>query len=90
MAWRIELAETAKKQLVALDRPVQERIRKYLRERIGSAADPRELGDSLRGNLAGLWKYRVGDYRIVAEIRKEEVLVLVVRIGHRRKVYGGH
>lgn len=90
MAWRIELAETAKKQLSGLDRPVQERIRKYLHERIATAADPRDLADSLKSNLAGLWKYRVGDYRIVAEIREEEVLVLVVRIGHRSKVYGGH
>ncbi len=89
MAWRIELAETAKKQFSGLDRPVQERIRKYLHERIATTADPRDLADSLKSNLASLWKYRVGDYRIVAEIREEEVLVLIVRIGHRSKVYGG-
>jgi mRNA interferase RelE/StbE len=90
LTWRIEVSETAKKQLSALDRPVQERIRKYLRERVAPASDPRELGDPLRSNMAGLWKYRVGDYRIVAEIREKEVLILVVRIGHRSKVYGGH
>ncbi len=90
MAWRIELAETAKKQLAALDRPIQERIRKYLLERIAPSSDPRESGAPLKSNLASLWKYRVGDYRIVAEIREKEVLVLVLRIGHRSKVYGGH
>ncbi|SPF45918.1 Addiction module toxin, RelE/StbE family [Syntrophobacter sp. SbD1] len=90
MAWRIELAETAKKQLATLDRLVQERIRKFLIERIAPALDPREFGDPLKSNLAGLWKYRVGDFRIVAEIREEELLVLVVRVGHRSKVYGSH
>jgi len=90
LAWRIEFDEPAKKEFERLDRQVQIRIRRFLRERILPSEDPRELGASLRGNLAGLWKYRVGDYRIVAEIREAEILVLVVRIGHRSKIYGGH
>ncbi|MGA3115579.1 MAG: type II toxin-antitoxin system RelE/ParE family toxin [Syntrophobacteraceae bacterium] len=73
-----------------MDRPAQERIRKYLLERIAPASDARKLGDPLKSNLTGLWKHRVGDYRIVAEIRDKEVLVLMVRIDHRSNVYGGH
>ncbi|MGC8491984.1 MAG: type II toxin-antitoxin system RelE family toxin [Syntrophobacteraceae bacterium] len=90
MVWRIEFDEPAKKELARLDRQVQVQIQRFLRERIATEEDPRRFGGSLRGNLSGFWKYRVGDYRIVAEIREEEVLVLVVRIGHRSKVYGEH
>ena len=90
MAWRIELAETAEKQLAKLDRQSQVRIWRFLRERVLPSVDPHDLADPLQGNLSGLWKYRVGDYRIVVEFREEEVLVLVVRIGHRSKIYGGH
>lgn len=90
MAWRIEFAAEAMQELARLDRQVQERIRNYLRQRIASSDDPRNFGQPLRRNLAGLWKYRVGDYRIVAEIQDQTILVLVLRIGHRSKIYGGH
>lgn len=90
MAWRIEFEAEAMKELARLDRQAQERIRRYLRERIASSDNPRDFGEPLRRNLAGLWKYRVGDYRVVVEIQDEAILVLVLRIGHRSKVYGGH
>lgn len=90
MAWRIEFETEAKKEFALLDRQVQERIRRFLRERIAISKNPRDFGEPLRRNLSGLWKYRVGDYRIIAEIAEEKVLVVVLRIGHRRKVYGGH
>jgi mRNA interferase RelE/StbE len=90
LVWRIEFDEAAKKELARLDRQVQVQIQRFLRERIVTEEDPRRFGEPLRANLSGFWKYRVGNYRIVAEIREEEVLVLVVRIGHRKNVYGGH
>ena len=90
MAWRIEFEEAAKKELARLDRQTQARILKYLRERVAPSENPRAFGEPLRSHLAGLWKYRLGDYRVVVEIHEETVLVLVVRIGHRSKVYGGH
>lgn len=77
-------------ELARLDRQVQERIRGYLRQRIASSDNPRDFGQPLRRDLAGLWKYRVGDYRIIADIQDQTILVLVLRIGHRSKVYGGH
>lgn len=87
MAWEIELAETAVKQLDDLDRAIQQRITRYLSERLAQAEDPRVLGKALRGQLAEYWRYRVGDYRLVCEIQDEVLTVLVVRIAHRREVY---
>jgi len=90
LTWRIEFEAEAMKELARLDRQAQERIRRYLRERIAPSENPRDFGEPLRRNLAGFWKYRVGNYRIVVEIQDEAILVLVLRIGHRSKVYGGH
>lgn len=88
MAWRIEFEEQAKKDLAALDKVVATRITNFLRERVSARDDPRSLGEALRGSKLGtLWKYRVGDYRIIASIEDERVTVLVVRIGHRRAIY---
>jgi mRNA interferase RelE/StbE len=87
MAWTVEFDPQAEKELDRLDSQQAKRILKYLFERIATDKDPRRFGDPLRSNLAGLWKYRVGDYRVICEIQDEVLLVLVVRVGHRRKVY---
>ncbi len=87
MAWRIEITNTAKKQLSKLDRQVQTEIVRYLRERIGTDDDPRRYGAPLRKELAGRWKYRVGAYRLICEIQDEKILILVLMVGHRSKVY---
>ena len=87
-AWTIEFAESAARQLRRLDRPVARRIVAFLRERVSTAADPRSLGEALKGDELGrLWKYRVGDYRVIAEIRDHEIRIVVVRLGHRSVVY---
>lgn len=87
MAWKIEYNPHVEKDLRAIDRKDQRRIQDFMNERVALLEDPRTIGDSLKGTLGGLWKYRVGDYRIICDIRDESVTVLVVRIGHRRKVY---
>jgi mRNA interferase RelE/StbE len=56
-------------------------------ERLATEADPRRLGHSLSGPLIGLWRYRVGDYRLICRIEDGRCLVLVLTIGHRREVY---
>lgn len=90
MAWRVEFTETAKKQLAGLDPKAQTEIYRYLKQRIATDNDPRRFGDPLKRDLSGLWKYRVYDYRMVCDIQDEKVLVLVLRVAHRSKVYGGH
>jgi mRNA interferase RelE/StbE len=65
----------------------QHLILRYLRERIAVAGDPRRFGHALTGDLKGLWRYRVGDYRIVASIEDNRLVVLIVTIGHRREIY---
>lgn len=87
MAWRIELTDDAVKQLKKMGHTDAKRIRDYLRSRVQPLEDPRQSGKPLTGHLGELWRYRVGDYRIIARIEDEEVLILVIRIGHRRDIY---
>lgn len=85
--WSVEFDDRARRELRKLDVQVQQAILSYLRERIAVAEDPRRFGKPLRRNLAGLWRYRVGDYRLICRIEDERVVVLVLQIGHRREVY---
>ena len=87
MAWTIQYAETAIKQLRKLDKPVARRIADFLDERIAGSDDPRSLGNALTGPLGDLWCYRVGDYRILRDIQDGKLVVLVLQIGNRREVY---
>ena len=87
MVWRIEFDSDALEELSKLDREAQKRILRYLRKRIATPEDPRRFGKPLRKDLRGLWRYRVGDFRIVCEIRDAILLVLVIRVAHRSKAY---
>ena len=88
MAWRIELSARGLKNLGQLDPQTRQRVLKFLRERLAKLDDPRSIGDALQGSkLGAFWKYRVGDYRIIADIQDAAVCVLVVRVGNRREVY---
>lgn len=88
MAWRIDLSELAQKNLNSLDRQAAARILRFLKERVAPLDHPRSIGEALKGSKFGeFWKYRVGDYRIVASIDDSALLVLVVKIGNRREVY---
>jgi len=87
LAWRIEVTDTARKQLTKLDPSVQTEILRYLRERIATDDDPRRYGAPLRKNLAGRLRYRVGSYHLICEIQDTKILVLVLMVGHRGKVY---
>ncbi len=87
MAWKIELTELAVKQLKKMGRSETKRITEYLRKRIEPLEDPRLLGKALKGDLSTLWRYRVGDYRLICELKEKELIVLVVRVGHRKGIY---
>ena len=87
-AWTVEFADSAAEQLRKLDQSVARRIVAFLRDRVATATDPRSLGTALKGDEMGqFWKYRVGDYRVIAEIRDREIRIVVVRLGHRSEVY---
>jgi mRNA interferase RelE/StbE len=87
LAFRIELTDSAKKQLGKLDKAMAKRITAFLRERLAPLDDPRSLGKALTGPLGTYWRYRVGDFRIICDIQDDALRVLVVRIGNRREVY---
>ncbi|MBP7950710.1 MAG: type II toxin-antitoxin system RelE/ParE family toxin [Verrucomicrobiales bacterium] len=87
MSWVYRFDERALKDLRKLGKQAQRDIVAYLDERISGDEDPRRFGKGLRSDLAGIWRYRVGDYRILCQIRDGELLVLVVAVGHRRNVY---
>ncbi len=88
MAWTIKYLESLKKQVKKLDPQVRRDIRSYLEQRVAKSDNPRDLGQPLSANLKGLWRYRVGNYRIICDIQDQELIILVVRIGHRKQVYG--
>lgn len=88
MAWRIEFEDAALKELEKLDKPVARRILAFLRERVAVLDDPRSVGEALKGSKLGeFWKYRVGDYRIVANIEDGALRILVLKVGNRREIY---
>ena len=87
MNWIYRFDERALKELKKLGHQAQREIIGYLDERVAGSSDPRRFGKGLKADLAGLWRYRVGDYRILCQIQDNELLVLVVGIGHRKDVY---
>jgi mRNA interferase RelE/StbE len=88
MAWKVEFSIEANRELDKLDAQHAKRILKFLRERIAKLEDPRSLGKPLQGSRLGeFWRYRVGDYRLICKIEDDRLLVLVLRIGHRKEIY---
>ena len=87
MTWTVEFDDTAAKELRKLDRQAQSDILRYFRERIATDEDPRRFGKPLSGDLAELWRYRMRDYRMICNIEDDKLIVLVVRVAHRKDVY---
>ncbi|EIO2207965.1 TPA: type II toxin-antitoxin system RelE family toxin [Salmonella enterica subsp. enterica serovar Muenchen] len=87
MVWTINYSDRALKSLRKMDKQNARRIVDFMDLRIAVAADPRQSGKALKGELGEFWRYRVGDYRILCEIRDNELIILVATIGHRREVY---
>ncbi|MBK6999410.1 MAG: type II toxin-antitoxin system RelE/ParE family toxin [Rhodoferax sp.] len=87
MAWTIDYTQTAKEQLRQLDRQTARRVVDFMDERIAGLENPRSTGKALTGPLGGLWRYRVGDCRVVCDIQDGALRVLVVQVGNRREIY---
>jgi mRNA interferase RelE/StbE len=88
MAWKIELSSQVDRDLGKLDPQQSKRILKFLNERVAPLDNPRSIGQALHGSKFGeFWKYRVGDYRLICKIEDGRLLILVLRVGHRREIY---
>ena len=83
---RLEFSEAARKAFKKIDKTMQKRIKEYLDE-VLQLKNPRSRGKALTGNLVNLWRYRVGDYRIICDIQDEKILITVLRLGHRKEIY---
>lgn len=87
MQYKIIFEKNADKQLRKLDKTHQRIIVNWIVKNLENTDNPRVFGKSLRGNLKDYWRYRVGDYRIIAEINDDEIKIFVVEIGHRKDIY---
>ena len=87
MGWTVEVGDAAERQLRKLDPQVSRRSLDWLDDRIEGCKNPRHFGEALKGGRAGLWRYRVGDYRVICEIQDRRLVVLAIPVGYRREVY---
>lgn len=88
MAWKVEFDKAAVKELDKIDPQSAKRILVFLNERVGKLDDPRSIGQALKGSkLGNFWKYRVGEYRIIADIQDHILRIYVVRLSNRREIY---
>lgn len=87
MVWSVELSNTVIKQLKKIDKKWQAKILDYLEDEIAAFDDPRSRGKALVGDKKGLWRYRVGDYRILCEVKDGDFIILALTLGHRKNIY---
>jgi len=85
--WEIRFTQTAEKEFEKLDKAVCRTINRYIYERIAIQEDPKRFGKPLSGNLKEFWRYRIGDYRLICEVREQGMIIFVARIAHRKEVY---
>ena len=85
--YRVAFTEKALKSLKKLDPNVSKMLLAWVRKNLEDCTDPRQHGKALVGDHSGQWRYRVGDYRLIAEIKEDEIIILVLNIGHRKNIY---
>ena len=87
MTYKVKYEKKAVRQLSKLDHSVRAIIKAWIEKNLVNTDDPRKHGKGLKGNMGSYWRYRVGDYRIIAEIKDNELLIIVIEVGHRSSVY---
>ena len=87
LGWTIEISDTARKQLKKMNKQDAGRILSYLKSRAAKGDNPRKTGKALKGNFSELWRYRVGNYRILCELQDNIMTILVLQAGHRKEIY---
>lgn len=85
--YKVEFTEQARKQLKKMDRHNALLITGWIRKNLDGCVDPRRHGKGLSANRSGTWRYRIGDYRVIADIQDDKIVILVLSIGHRRDIY---
>ena len=85
--WLVEYSDVAEANILALDKPVRDRILSYFRERVPGHPEPKRLAEPLSGLLRGLFRFRIGDYRAICDIQESRLVVLVLEVGHRGDIY---
>ena len=87
MRYSVEISEFAEKELLKLDSSQRRQIMAWIKKNLVDCEDPRRTGHPLTGEFQGLWRYRVGRYRIIAEIIDSRLVIVVVEVGHRKNIY---
>ncbi|EEZ90470.1 addiction module toxin, RelE/StbE family [Mobiluncus mulieris 28-1] len=87
MTYRLIATDKFDKSFKKLDRQTQRIIKSWIEKNLMNCENPRLFGKALRANRSGQWRYRVGDYRILAEICDQEIVLILVDVGHRSRIY---
>lgn len=87
LVYKVEYSQEAIRQIKKLDKQISKRILTWLDQRIVNCENPRLWGEALVGEFSGLWKYRIGTFRLICEIKDERLIVIVVELGHRKEIY---
>ena len=85
--YKVEYAPLAIKQLKKMDKHISALIIGWIEKNLVDCEDPRQYGKGLVANRSGEWRYRIGDYRILADIQDDKLVILIITVGHRREVY---
>lgn len=87
MRYKVSYSKRAEKQFDKMNPTVRKKIFSWIDKNLVNCEDPRLHGKGLTANRSGQWRYRVGDYRIIADIKDDELIILVIEVGHRKNVY---
>ena len=87
MDWKIEFSKEATKTFLKLAKPIQILISSWIYKHLLKTDDPRIYGKPLTGNLKGLWRYRIGDYRLICDIHDYVMTIEIIDLGHRKEIY---
>ena len=85
--YRVELSKQAIKDLQKIDKPIANALFGWIEKNLNNVEDPRIHGKALKGKLSSFWRYRIGDYRILASIEDDKLIIFVIKVGHRKEVY---
>ena len=87
MTYKVEVTARFEREFKKLDRYTQKMIKAWIEKNLVGCSDPRAHGKGLTANRSGQWRYRIGDYRLICEIKEGELVILALSVGHRREVY---